>query len=153
MSECRHPRLAARHAAREAGAPQGEPSRASEPDERFERTFTEANAKAIQHARMPGVGRVRGPVGLPSGTVTFLFTDIEGSTPRWERQPEGMRAAVARHDQLLGAAIDAHAGIVFSTAGDAFCAAFHTPRDAVAAALAAQLSLAAESWPAGADVR
>ena len=60
----------------------------------------------------------------PTGTVTFLFTDIEGSTTRWEQQPAAMRAALARHDALLRAAIEAHGGLVFKTVGDAFCAAF-----------------------------
>ena len=61
---------------------------------------------------------------LPSGTVTFLFTDIEGSTTRWEHQPEAMRVALARHDALLRAAIDEHGGHVVKTMGDAFHAAF-----------------------------
>ena len=60
----------------------------------------------------------------PTGTVTFLFTDIEGSTRLWEQHPEAMGAALARHDALLGAAIAAHRGYVFKTVGDAFCAAF-----------------------------
>ena len=57
---------------------------------------------------------------LPSGTVTFLFTDIEGSTRLWEGQRAAMEAAVARHDQLLGGLIEDHGGYVFTTAGDAF---------------------------------
>nr|MBA2276536.1 hypothetical protein [Chloroflexia bacterium] len=86
--------------------------------------------------------------GLPSGTVTFLFTDIEGSTKRWERHPQAMAAAVARHDTLMREAIHAHHGHVFKTVGDAFCAAFPTAEDAAAAALAAQQALAAEPWDA-----
>ena len=83
---------------------------------------------------------------LASGTFTFLFTDIEGSTARWERDSEAMGAALARHDALLRQAIVAHGGDVFKTLGDAFCAAFRTGPDALAAALAAQQALRAEPW-------
>src|SRR5439155_15702382 len=83
---------------------------------------------------------------MPSGTVTFLFTDIEGSTERWERLPAAMGPALARHDALLRAAIEAHRGHVFKTIGDAFCAAFDTVPEAVDAALAAQRLVAAEPW-------
>jgi class 3 adenylate cyclase len=72
--------------------------------------------------------------GLPSGTLTFLFTDIEGSTTRWEQQPEAMQAALARHDALLRAAILEHGGHVVKTMGDAFHAAFSRAQDAVAPA-------------------
>ena len=58
---------------------------------------------------------------LPSGTVTFLFTDIEGSTTRWESHPEAMRVALARHDALIRAAIVQHGGHVVKTMGDAGC--------------------------------
>jgi predicted ATPase/class 3 adenylate cyclase len=84
---------------------------------------------------------------LPTGTVTFLFTDIAGSTRLWEEQPEAMRAAVARHDDLLADAIAAHGGTVFKTVGDSFCAAFERATDALAAALTAQRLLQAEPWP------
>ena len=83
---------------------------------------------------------------LPSGTVTFLFTDIEGSTTRWEHQPEAMRAALARHDALVRAAIHEHDGHVVKTMGDAFHAVFVRAPDAVAAALDAQRRLQAEPW-------
>ena len=83
---------------------------------------------------------------LPSGTVTFLFTDIEGSTRLWEQYAEAMRQALARHDAILREAIARHHGQVFKTVGDAFCAAFSTASDALAAALSAQLALAAEPW-------
>lgn len=82
----------------------------------------------------------------PSGTVTFLFTDIEGSTKRWEKHPVAMARAVARHDELMRTAIAQHRGHVFKTVGDAFCAVFPTAEDAVAAMLDAQRSLAAEPW-------
>ncbi len=94
-----------------------------------------------------------GPSALPSGavsflsrTVTFLFTDIEGSTRLWERRPHAMAAAVARHDALLRTVIAAHRGHVFKTIGDAFCAAFETTVDALEAAIDAQRRLAAEPW-------
>ena len=83
---------------------------------------------------------------LPSGTVTFLFTDIEGSTALWERDRVAMAAAVARHMTLLDAAIQARDGIHFKTVGDAVQAAFPTAPDAISAALDAQRSLLAEDW-------
>ena len=83
---------------------------------------------------------------LPTGTVTFLFTDIEGSTERWERHRDAMKGAVRRHGEILQAAIEAHDGNVFKTVGDAFCAAFHNVADAIAAALDAQRRLEAEDW-------
>src|SRR5579864_6075607 len=86
------------------------------------------------------------PVSLPTGTVTFLFSDIEGSTQRWETHREAMKAAVARHEQLMTAAIKQHGGYVFKTVGDAFCAAFSTAPDALRAALEAQLALAKEDF-------
>src|SRR6266536_2267634 len=78
---------------------------------------------------------------LPFGTITFLFTDIEGSTRLWEEQPETMRLALARHDALLRAAIETNGGNVFKTVGDAFCAAFPTAPQALEAALIAQQCL------------
>jgi len=78
----------------------------------------------------------------PSGTVTFLFTDIEGSTRLWEERPDEMRAALAEHDAIVRAAIDAHGGYVFSTGGDGFAVAFARANDAIAAARKAQASLA-----------
>jgi class 3 adenylate cyclase len=83
---------------------------------------------------------------LPTGTVTFLFTDIEGSTRLWEQHPEVMPATLARHDALLRATIQANQGHVFKTAGDSFCAAFAQAPDALAAALDAQRALRAEGW-------
>jgi predicted ATPase/class 3 adenylate cyclase len=83
---------------------------------------------------------------LPQGTPTFLFTDIEGSTQRWEQDPQAMRGALPRHDALLRAAIEAHGGVVFKTAGDGVHAAFAKAPDALASALAAQRALAAEHW-------
>src|SRR3954451_14793135 len=83
---------------------------------------------------------------LPSGTVTFLFTDIEGSTALWERDQVAMGGAVARPLTLLCAATESHGGGLFKVVGDAVQAAFPTAADAVAAALDAQRSLRNESW-------
>src|SRR5215218_3770765 len=85
--------------------------------------------------------------GPPSGTVTFLFTDIEGSTRLWDAHRDAMAAAVAGHDALLRGAIERHGGHVFKTVGDAFCAAFPRAPDALDAAVAAQTALAERAWP------
>ena len=90
---------------------------------------------------------------LPDGTVTFLFTDIEGSTRMWEAHPDQMRPALARHDTLLRGAINGNNGVVFKTMGDAFFAVFATATDALGAMLAAQIALHAEPWPDGARIR
>jgi class 3 adenylate cyclase len=92
-------------------------------------------------------------MGLPSGTVTFLFTDIEGSTSLWESAPEAMRTALERHDAVLRSAINAHGGHVFSTGGDGLAAVFARSADAMAAASQAQAALTAEAWPSDAPVR
>src|SRR5208282_3107104 len=84
---------------------------------------------------------------VPTGTVTFLFTDIEGSTKLWEAHPEMMRVALARQNALVRAAIVSANGYVFKTVGDAFCAAFAMAHDAVEAGLRVQTALAAEPWP------
>jgi len=77
----------------------------------------------------------------PGGTVTFLFTDIEGSTARWESNAESMRTALAEHDEVLRAAIESRNGWVFKHTGDGVCAAFATPGAAVDAAIGAQHEL------------
>ena len=77
----------------------------------------------------------------PSGVVTFLFTDVEGSTRRWETDADGMRKALAAHDEVLRAAIKAHGGFMFKHTGDGICAAFASPRSAVDAAVATQREL------------
>ena len=79
-------------------------------------------------------------------TITFLYTDIEGSTRLWEQQPEAMQTAMARHNAILRQAIESNGGRVFRTAGDAFCASFVTAPAALAAALSAQQALHAETW-------
>jgi len=83
---------------------------------------------------------------LPSGTVTFLFTDLEGSTRLWEEHPDAMRDVLAGHDEILRDAIVAHEGHVVKTTGDGFHAVFATAHDALDAAVAAQLGLAAASF-------
>jgi predicted ATPase/class 3 adenylate cyclase len=80
--------------------------------------------------------------------VTFAFTDIEGSTQRWERDRPAMQDAVRRHDGVMNAAIAAHGGHVFKTIGDAFCASFSRAEDAIVAMLDAQRALASEDFTA-----
>jgi class 3 adenylate cyclase len=77
----------------------------------------------------------------PSGTVTFLFTDIEASTRLWQEQPEAMSLAHALHDKVLYDAIEANHGYVFQNVGDSFSVAFPNAHDALMAALAAQGNL------------
>ncbi len=84
---------------------------------------------------------------IPTGTVTLLFTDVEGSTRLWEAEPDQMAAALRRHDEILRAAIGRADGYVFKTLGDAFCAAFWTAQAGLDAALIAQRALADEDWP------
>ena len=79
--------------------------------------------------------------GRPTGIVTFLFTDIEGSTGRWEEQTEEMRAALARHDETLRIAVEAHGGWLFKHTGDGVLAAFSSPHAAIQAAIEAQRAL------------
>ena len=83
---------------------------------------------------------------LPTGTVTFLFTDIEGSIKLWEQDAPAMQAALARHDEILKQAIEGRGGYVFKTVGDAFCAAFPTAKHALESTLEAQRSLLGEVW-------
>ena len=92
---------------------------------------------------------------LPTGTVTFLLTDVEGSTRRWESAPDAMAAAIVRHYELLAEAVDGYGGVrpVEQGEGDSVVAAFSRASDAVSAALAAQRALAGEAWPEGAGFR
>ena len=90
----------------------------------------------------------------PSGTVTFLFTDIEGSTMLSQEYPDAWQALLARHNQIMDQAIKEHDGHVFQVVGDSFAAAFHTPLEAINAALDAQQNLYLEQWkPAPIKVR
>jgi hypothetical protein len=89
-------------------------------------------------------------VGLPpTGTITFLFTDIEGGSSLWERDAVTMRQALARHDVLVAAAVARHAGTLVRArnAGDSHCAVFARASDAIAAAYALQQALCVEHWP------
>src|SRR5262245_44965575 len=90
---------------------------------------------------------------LPTGTVTFLFTDLENSTRLWEEHPDAMPDALARHDGLLAQAVEAHGGRIVKGRGDGLHAAFSTSSDAVAAAVAAQRALEAEQWGSIAALR
>src|SRR5438105_9897869 len=90
---------------------------------------------------------------LPSGTVTFLFTDIEGSTQLVKQLGDRYAGVLAEHQQLLREAFVQHGGHEIDTQGDSFFIAFRRARDAVAAAVAAQRALAEHDWPAGAEVR
>lgn len=82
----------------------------------------------------------------PTGTVTFLFADLEGSTRLWEEHPREMRAALARHDEILRGAVVAGGGLVVKTTGDGLHAVFGSAEGAVAAGTAAQRALAVERW-------
>lgn len=96
----------------------------------------------------------RAPMTLgPSATLTFLFTDLVRSTVQWERFRVEMAEALAVHDRLVRAAVDAHGGEIFATGGDGFCVAFASPLDAVVAAAEAQGVLAAQRWPASVELR
>jgi class 3 adenylate cyclase len=83
----------------------------------------------------------------PSGTVTLLFTDVEGSTQLWDTERDMMGAALRRHDEILRETIEQAGGYVFKTVGDSFCAAFSVARAGLDAALTAQQKLAAQAWP------
>jgi predicted ATPase/class 3 adenylate cyclase/DNA-binding CsgD family transcriptional regulator len=97
---------------------------------------------------------IESTTALPTGVVTFLLTDVEGSTQLWETAPEVMTGVIARHYEVLHAAVRGHRGAlpVEQGEGDSIVAVFRSGADAVAAALAAQRALAAESWPDGIDV-
>ncbi len=86
---------------------------------------------------------------LPGGTVTFLFTDIEGSTRLWEKNPEVMQAAMRRHDLLLREVVVANHGQIVKMTGDGLHAVFASAADGLAAVLAGQRALQAEIWPSG----
>jgi predicted ATPase/class 3 adenylate cyclase/DNA-binding CsgD family transcriptional regulator len=91
-------------------------------------------------------------MGFPSGTVTLLFTDVEGSIRLWEADREAMAEASARHDRLVREQIKAAGGQVFKTVGEAFRAVFADPSAALASAVAVQRAVGAEPWPPGAPI-
>jgi predicted ATPase/class 3 adenylate cyclase len=107
-----------------------------------------------QRVRAAGSGEPDG-AELPAGTVTFLLTDIEGSTRLWEAEPEAMELALQRHDRLLAEVIESHGGAVITSRGegDSFFAVFHSAVSAVEAAGMCQLRLKGEEWPAGVTLR
>ncbi len=96
----------------------------------------------VEGAKGPG-----GEVTVPGGIVTFLFTDVEGSTRLWAEDRAAMAASLEVHDRLVRETVESHGGYVFTTAGDSFAVAFSRASDAVAAAEMAQGALAGASWP------
>ena len=103
----------------------------------------------------PGVSRDDGrrAMALPAGTVTLLFSDIEGSTRLLERLGEGYAEVLEEHRRIVRGAVAAHGGHELRTEGDAFFVVFARAGDAVRAAVAAQRALAACAWPGGVAVR
>ena len=89
----------------------------------------------------------------PSGTVTFLFTDIEDSTVLWDRSQQAMTEALSHHDRLITSAIGHRSGYVFASGGDGFAAAFASASDAAAAAVDAQRELVSQRWPEDAHIK
>src|SRR5690242_7086045 len=90
---------------------------------------------------------------LPTGTVTFLFTDIEGSTRLIEGHSAAYRDGLARHDAIIRRSIADHAGVVFQSRGDGFAAAFDSPIEGLRAAHVAQSALAQEPWGEGGPIK
>src|SRR5439155_8497630 len=94
-------------------------------------------------------------VALPTGTVTFLLTDVEGSTRLWDEHPEAMRAALVQHDAIVEFLAEQHRGQVVRPRGEGdsrFCA-FARASDAVAAAAAIQRALHEQAWPTSTPLR
>ena len=83
---------------------------------------------------------------LPSGIVTFLYSDIEGSTRMWEQHPDAMQVSLERHNQILQDCIAHHGGIVYKIIGDEFQSAFAIPSQALEAAISIQTALSEEKW-------
>jgi LuxR family maltose regulon positive regulatory protein len=104
------------------------------------------NTPRVDSTPSYGEGEPQPAAALPTGTLTFCFTDIEGSAQLWEKHPHTMPQALARHDALIRAATEASSGVVFKTVGDSLHAVFARATDALAAALAAQRALQAEPW-------
>jgi len=115
----------------------------------FVEPISSGNTAAVSDSAPATAGAA--PVALttaafPTGTIAFLFTDIEGSTQLWEHEPQAMSTALARHDTILRDVIAMHGGNVFKTVGDSVHAVFGTVPAALAAALVAQRALQAEAW-------
>src|SRR6266436_6641199 len=92
---------------------------------------------------------------LPEGTITFMLTDLQGSTQAWEKKPKAMRNAMARHDAILAGTISYHEGqrVEAGREGDSVLAVFRTAATAAACALDIQRNFATESWPEGLELR
>ena len=130
--------------------------------ERTVETHVSALLRKLHASNRRELGRMAGGVGVtsmigrggigPSGTVTFLFTDVEESTALWEHHPTLMPEVLIRHDTVVRAAMMRHRGHIFTATGDGFGAAFASAPEAVAAAVDAQQSLELESWPDGIPV-
>src|SRR5262245_47423738 len=90
---------------------------------------------------------------LPTGTVTFLFTDVEGSTRLWEDYPDAMKDALARHDEILRDAVAAHDGHIVKMTGDGAHAVFADAPNAIDAAVAAQCAMTTEQWGTAVPLR
>ena len=90
---------------------------------------------------------------LPTGTVTFLFTDVEGSTRMWERYPDAMTSVLQRHEEILVEAVAGAGGTVVKETGDGVMAAFPSATAALAAAIAGQRALLGEPWPDTCPIR
>lgn len=114
-----------------------------------------ATEKVAQTGQQADDGPRPGSERLPTGTVSFLLTDIEGSTRMWRSNPEAMLEAVTRHRQLIHRCIERYRGVLPKDQGegDSVFAAFERATDAVAAVLALQVALAEEHWPEGVPVR
>jgi predicted ATPase/class 3 adenylate cyclase len=115
-------------------------------------SFADATVSIDIPRRSPAGPGEPGGGELPAGTVTFLLTDIEGSTRLWETEPEAMEVALQQHDRLLAEVIESHGGAVVTSRGegDSFFAVFHSAVSAVEAAGACQLQLEGEVWPTSA---
>src|SRR4051812_4196488 len=96
-----------------------------------------------------------GGATLPTGVITFLLTDVVGSTATWDRAPEAMADALHRHDELVAATVARAGGHLLKSKGegDSTFNVFHRASDAVRAAVQMQQALLAEVWPAGTDLR
>jgi predicted ATPase/class 3 adenylate cyclase len=118
-------------------------------------SFAGAAASTSARGVSPAGPGEPGEADLPAGTVTFLLTDVEGSTRLWETAPEAMEVALERHNRLLAEVIGAHGGVVVTSRGegDSFFAVFASAVSAVEAAGACQLALRGETWPEGAVLR
>ncbi|MEZ5270267.1 MAG: winged helix-turn-helix domain-containing protein [Microthrixaceae bacterium] len=115
--------------------------------------IAEVTERTGEEEARPSTDQVGEVTDSPTGTVTFLFSDIERSSAMWEQHPEQMALAIPRHDELLRSAIEIHRGTVFATGGDGVAAAFGRAADAVGAAEQIRRTLDAERWPTPVSIR